>query len=59
MYFKILWKSWNWPLYTRECLRYWLPWHLVVEMSSWIVKYPRCATQYYQWWMWRQSGFGP
>jgi len=23
-YFMIFWKSWNWPLYSRECLQYWL-----------------------------------
>jgi len=31
MYFKIFWKSWNKPSYSRECLLYWLHWHLVLK----------------------------
>jgi len=48
--------SWNWPSSSRECLLYWLCWHLVVETSSLTVKRPMCAWQYFQLWMWRHIG---
>jgi len=47
-------KSWNWPLYSRKCLLYWLPWHLVVETGSLNLKKPNSKSKYYPWWMWRQ-----
>ena len=49
----IFWKSWNWPSYSRECLLYWLHWHLVVETSSLTVKKPNLASRYFWLWMWR------
>jgi len=49
----IVWKSWNWPQYSRECLLNWIRWHLVVETSSLNVKKPKSASQYYPLWMWR------
>ena len=55
-YFKIFWMSWNWPLYSREYLLYWLHWHLVVETSSLTVKKRKSASQYYLLWMWRHVG---
>jgi len=50
----IFWKSGNWPSYSRECLLYWLRWHLVVETSSLNVKKPKFASRYYRLWMRRQ-----
>jgi len=38
-YFMIFWISWNWPSYSRECLWYWLHWHLVTVTSSLPVKH--------------------
>jgi len=32
----IFWKSSNWLSCSREWLRYWLRWHLVMEMSGWL-----------------------
>jgi len=55
-YFKILSMSWNWPSYSRECLLYWLCWHLVIEMSSLTVKKPKSALQNYWLWIWRHFG---
>jgi len=55
-YFNIFWKFWNWPSYNRECLLYWLTWHLVIETSSLTVKKPMSALQYYLLWMWRHIG---
>jgi len=52
-YFMIFWKFWNWPSYSRECLLYWLHWHLVVKTSSLTVKKPKSAWRYYWLWMWR------
>jgi len=52
-YVMIFWKSWNWPSYSRECLRYWLSWHLLAEMSSSTVKMPMSALQYFRLWMWK------
>ena len=54
-YFIIFWKSWNWPSYSRECLLYWLLWHLVVETCSMSVKRAKFALLYYQLWMWRHG----
>jgi len=56
MYFMIFWKSWKWPSYSRECLQYWLPWHLVVETGSLTVKKPKSASPYFQLWTLRQGG---
>jgi len=56
MYFKIFWKSWNWPSYSRECLLYRLRWHLVVEMTIFTVKKPKSASRYNLLWMWRHLG---
>jgi len=33
-YFRIFWKSWNYPSYSRKWFLYWLCWHLVIETSS-------------------------
>jgi len=55
-YFKIFWKSWNSPSYCRECLLYWLCWHLVIEPSSLTVKQRKSASRYYPVWMWRHVG---
>ena len=55
-YFMIFWNSWNWSSYSRECLLYWLRWHLVVELSSLTVKEPMSALRYFRLWMWRQVG---
>ena len=52
-YIMIFWKSWNWPLYCRECLQYWLRWHLVIETSSSTVKRPNVSLRYYRLSMWR------
>jgi hypothetical protein len=52
-YFMIFWRSWCWPLYTRECLLYMIQWHLVAEMSSWTVKRHQPAMLYLRLWMWR------
>jgi len=52
----IFWKSWNWPSYSRECLRYWLRWHLVAEMRSLTVKQPKSALQYFRLLMRRHFG---
>jgi len=49
-------KSWNWPSYSRECLRYWRHWHLVVETSSSTVKKPTFASLYCRLWIWRHDG---
>ena len=48
--------SWNWPLYSRECLLYWLPWRLVVKTSSLTVKMTQSALRYFQLWRWRHIG---
>jgi len=32
----IFWKFWNWPLYSRQCLLYWLHWHLVIKRVHWL-----------------------
>jgi len=50
---KIFWKSWNLPLYNRECLLYWLCWHLVVETGLLTVKNPKSTSQYSLLYMWR------
>jgi len=52
----IFWKSWNWPSYGRECLLYWLCWHLVIETSSLTIKKPKSALPYFPLWMWRHDG---
>ena len=52
----IFWKSWNWPSYSRECLQYWLRWHLVVGTSSLTGKRPWFASLYYRLWMRRHGG---
>ena len=45
--------SWNWPSYSRECLLYWLCWHLAVETSSLGVKQQKSTLQYFQSSVWR------
>jgi len=55
-YLMIFWKSLRWPPYSRECLLYWLCWHLVVETSSLTVKMPKSALRYFRLWMWRHVG---
>jgi len=52
----IFWKSRNWPSYSRECLRYWVRWHLITETSSLTVQKTMSVLQYYQLWMWRHVG---
>ena len=56
MYFVIFWKSWNWISYTRECVLYWLRWHLLVEMCSVTVKKRHSTSGYYILCMWRYIG---
>jgi len=58
MYFNIFWKCGNWPSCSRECLLYWLRWHLVIETSSLTVTTPKSGLQYYPVWMWRHIGTG-
>jgi len=48
--------TWNWHSYSRECLLYWLGWHLVVQASSLTVKKPNFGLLYYLSWMWRLIG---
>ena len=54
-YFMIFWKSWKWPLYSREFWQYWLCLHLVAETSTLTFKNPKSALQYFRLWMWRQG----
>ena len=56
IYFKIVWKFWNWPSYSIECLLNWLHWHLDVETSSFAVKKPKYKSQCYLLWMWKHRG---
>jgi len=56
MYFKLFWKSWNGPSYSRECLLYWLRWHLVVENSLLDVNKPESPSWCYLVRMWSQAG---
>jgi len=51
-YFMIMWKSWNWPSNSSECLLYWLHWHLVIETSSLTLKESKSASRNFQLWMW-------
>jgi len=53
MYVKIFWTSWNWSSYSRECLRYWLLWRLVVKTSALTDQMPKTASRYYLLWLWR------
>jgi len=46
MHFKIFWNTWNRHSYSRECLQYWVSWHLVIEMSSSTVKNPEYTLEY-------------
>jgi len=52
----IFWKSWNWPSYSRACLRCWLYWHLVAETSSFTVEKRKSVSQYFELLMWRHIG---
>jgi len=56
MCFMIFWKSWNWPSYSRECLQYWLRWHLLVETTSLTVKKPKSASPCFRLWIWTHGG---
>jgi hypothetical protein len=46
-YFMIVWKSWNWPSYSRQCSWYWLYWHMVAQTSLMTVKKPTTALQFF------------
>jgi len=50
-YFMIFWKCWTWPSYRRECMQYWLCWHLFGKTSSLSVNMLKSATLCFRLWM--------
>jgi len=49
-YFKTFLMSWNIHSYDRECLLYFLRWHLIIETSSLTIKKPKYRLQSYLLW---------